>query len=216
VSARITPSSGWKGLERTEVAGCCSHSAKIRLTIPEAYEVHRSIIEWNARYSETKIPDQAVGLDPVGLALMRWAMKSWPRTRLLSVYLGGTLLPRLQLDLLPGLGCAAHVMMLAPRPAAGVDDHVRAGAAVQRLWLTATKLGLQHQPEMTPLIFSGYHRSSVPFTQRAGGARRCWPASTSGCAASSRRTAWIARFGWDAWGMPAHPSPAHCGGHWRI
>jgi hypothetical protein len=153
-----------EGPRRADVARLLFASAKIRLTIPEAYEVHRSIIEWNARHSDTKIPDRAVGLDPVGLALMRWAMKSWPRTRFLSVYLGGTLLPRLQLDLLPGLGCAAHVMLLAPRPPAGVDDHVQAGAAVQRLWLTATKLGLQHQPEMTPLIFSGYHRSAVPFT----------------------------------------------------
>jgi hypothetical protein len=157
-----------EGPRRAEVARVLFASAKIRLTIPEAYEVHRSIIEWNVRFSETKIPDRAVGLDPIGLALMRWAMKSWPRTRLLSVYLGGTLLPRLQLDLLPGRGCAAHVLLLAPRPPAGVDDHVRVGAAVQRLWLTATKLGLQHQPEMTPLIFSGYHRSGLAFTNERG------------------------------------------------
>ncbi len=157
-----------EGPRRTEVARLLFASAKIRLTIPEAYEVHRSIIEWHARYSETKIPDQAVGLDPVGLALMRWAMKSWPRTRLLSVYLGGTLLPRLQLDLLPGLGCAAHVMLLGERPAGSVHDCAQAGAAVQRLWLTATRLGLQHQPEMTPLIFAGYHRSGVEFTREPG------------------------------------------------
>jgi len=153
-----------EGPRRAEVARLLFASARIRLTIPEAYEVHRSIIEWGARYSETRIPDQAVGMDPVGLALMRWAMKSWPRTRLLSVYLGGTLLPRLQLDLLPGLGCAAHVVLLAPRPAASVDDYLGAGAAVQRLWLTATKLGLRHQPELTPLIFSGYHSAGVRFT----------------------------------------------------
>jgi hypothetical protein len=95
---------------------------------------------------------------------MRWAMKSWSRTRVLSRYLGGTLLPRLQLDLLPGLGCAAHVLLVAQKPPAGIDEHLRAGAAVQRFWLTATGLGLQHQPEMTPLIFSGYHRSGVRFT----------------------------------------------------
>jgi nitroreductase len=188
-----------EGPRRAEVARLLFASAKIRLTIPEAYEVHRSVIEWNARYSETRIPDQAVGMDPVGLALMRWAMKSWPRTRLLSVYLGGTLLPRLQLDLLPGLGCAAHVLLLAPRPPAGVDDHVRAGAAVQRLWLTATKLGLQHQPEITPLVFAGYHRSGVAFTQEpravaaaAGVAERLRRLSSP---QSTERAVWLGRIG---------------------
>ncbi len=129
--------------------------------------MHRSIIEWNARHSDTKIPDRAVGLDPVGLALMRWAMASWPRTRFISRYLGGTLLPRLQLDLLPGLGCAAHVVIVAPTPPRRLEDFVAAGAAVQRLWLTATRLGLQHQPEMTPLIFAGYHRTGLAFSSEA-------------------------------------------------
>lgn len=156
-----------EGQRRTEVAKLLFASSKIRLTIPEAYEVHRSVIEWHSRFSETKIPDQAVGLDPVGLALMRWAMKSWRRTRFLSAYLGGTLLPRVQLELLPALGCAAHVAIIAERPPKSVDDWLRAGAAVQRLWLTATSLGLQHQPEMTPLIFAGYARDKIRFTGEA-------------------------------------------------
>jgi len=153
-----------EGPKRSDMARLLFASAKIRLTIPEAYAVHCSVIEWHSRYSETKIPDQAVGLDPAGLALMRWAMKSWSRTRILSVYLGGTLLPRLQLDLLPGLGCAAHVMLLAPQAPSGLHDNLRAGAAVQRLWLQTTMLGLQHQPEMTPVIFAGYHRSALSFS----------------------------------------------------
>jgi nitroreductase len=153
-----------EGPRRTEVARLLFASAKIRLTIPEAYEVHRSVIDWHAQFSETKIPDQAVGLDPVGLALMRWAMKSWRRTHFLSTYLGGTLLPRIQLELLPALGCAAHVAIVAERPPASIDHWLRAGAAVQRLWLTAASLGLQHQPEMTPLIFAGYADRGLAFT----------------------------------------------------
>ena len=153
-----------EGPRRAEVARLLFASANIRLTIPEAYEVHRSVIEWNAQFSETKIPDQAVGLDPIGLALMRWAMKSWERTSFLSRYLGGTLLPRFQLDFLPGLGCAAHVLILAARPPEGIDDYLQAGAAVQRFWLTATRLGLQHQPEMTPLIFAGYSSKQIRFS----------------------------------------------------
>ncbi|MDV3241703.1 MAG: hypothetical protein LOY00_07985 [Methylocaldum sp.] len=36
---------------------------------------------------------------------------------------------------------------------------------MQRFWLTATQLGLQLQPEMTPLIFAGYIRESIKFTR---------------------------------------------------
>ena len=35
---------------------------------------------------------------------------------------------------------------------------------MQRLWLTASSLGLQYQPEMTPLIFSNYVRGGLGFT----------------------------------------------------
>jgi hypothetical protein len=48
-----------------------------------------------------------------------------------------------------------------------VDDHVAAGRAMQRFWLTATKLGLQLQPELTPLIFSGYVRAGRSFSEVA-------------------------------------------------
>jgi hypothetical protein len=39
---------------------------------------------------------------------------------------------------------------------------------VQRFWLTATSLGLQVQPEMTPLIFSRYVREGVEFSRMPG------------------------------------------------
>ena len=46
-------------------------NAKLRLTMREAFEVHRSVIEWNAQFSEDKIPDQVVGVDPLMLKPMR-------------------------------------------------------------------------------------------------------------------------------------------------
>jgi hypothetical protein len=36
---------------------------------------------------------------------------------------------------------------------------------MQRFWLTATQLGIQYQPEMTPLIFANYTRDGKTFTQ---------------------------------------------------
>jgi hypothetical protein len=46
-----------------------------------------------------------------------------------------------------------------------LTDHVRAGVALQRLWLTTAALGLHLQPEMTPLIFRWYVRSKRSFSK---------------------------------------------------
>jgi hypothetical protein len=149
---------------RARMARFMFDNAKIRLSIPEAFQVHRSVIEWNARYSLDRIPDQAVGVDPVTLKLMRWAMTSWQRVSFLNRYLLGDLAPRLQLDFLPGLLCAAHFAILGKSPPRGIDDFLEAGRAVQRFWLTACKHGLLLQPEMTPVIFTRYARQQRVFT----------------------------------------------------
>ena len=156
---------GWR--MRLAAARLLFASAKIRLTTPEAYAVHKGVIEWGARYSTDKIPDQAVGLDPLTTRVTRWVMQDWCRVEFFNRYLGGTLAPRLQLDVLPALACAAHFLIAARSVPAGIDDYVAAGRAVQRFWLTATQLGLQLQPEMTPLIFSLYARAGRKFSVRA-------------------------------------------------
>ncbi len=153
--------------QRCKAAWLMYNNAKLRLTLPEAYLTHSTVIEWNARFSNDKIPDQAVGLDFMATKLMKWAMKSWQRVSFLNTYLAGTLLPRIELDLLPGLFCAAHFALVAKDKPQAVQDYIAAGRALQRFWLTATQLNLQVQPEMTPLIFSGYVREKLVFTQEA-------------------------------------------------
>jgi hypothetical protein len=154
---------GWRG--RLRLSWLSFRSAKIRLTIPEAYAVHREIIEWGARFSETRVPDQALGTDALTTRFMHWAMGSWKRISFMNRYFGGTFAPRIQLDLVPGLMCAAHFALVAPKPPAEIDDYVAAGAAVQRFWLTATHLKLQLQPQYTPLVFAAYARTGTLFTQ---------------------------------------------------
>ncbi len=151
--------------ERWRMARFMFDNAKVRLTIPEGYEVHSSVIEWNAQFSEDRIPDQAVGVDPLTARLMRWVMGSWTRVEFFNKYLLGDLPPRIQLDLLPGVFCAAHYALLADKPLQSIDDYVTAGRAMQRFWLTATRLGLFIQPEMTPVIFTRYHRNGLRYTQ---------------------------------------------------
>lgn len=161
---------GWHG--RWAMSWLLFASARIRLTIPEAYGVHRAVIQWNAQSSEDRMPDAAIGLDPVTLRLMQWAMVSWKRVDFLNTYLAGHLLPRIELDLLPALRCAAHFVLIRNGKPQGIDDYVEAGRALQRFWLTATQLGLQFQPEMTPLIFSQYARHGVSFSKVAPAAQR--------------------------------------------
>lgn len=150
--------------ERIKVAQLLWDSAEIRLTCPEAYPVHRDIIEWRARFSKDKIPEQAVGVDPVTARIMEWAMQSWGRVHFLNRFLLGTVVPRIQLDFLPGVFCAAHLLL---RPVGGLhqlSDWIRLGMTVQRIWLTATMHGLCMQPQMTPVIFRWYVQAMRRFT----------------------------------------------------
>lgn len=151
--------------QKRDMARLLFRNAHIRLTIPEAYEVHRRIIEWDSRFSKDRIPDQAVGLDTLNLKTMRWAMQSWDRIVFLNRYFAGTILPRIMLDLLPGRRCAAHFFIVADKEPTSLPDYLEGGMAMQRFWLTAASLGLQYQPEMTPLIFSNYVRGGRRFTK---------------------------------------------------
>ena len=168
--------------ERARMASLLYRNAKLRLTMPEAHRVHREVIQFNAKFSEDRIPDQAVGLDPVATMLMRWTMAEWSRVHFFNTYLAGTVMPRIELDLIPGLACAAHFAIVADTPAATTDDYVNAGGAIQRLWLTATRRQLFLQPEMTPLIFNWYVRAgkrfsaTAPLWDQAVTLRRGWQA----------------------------------------
>jgi nitroreductase len=154
--------------DRRRAAWLLYASAELRLTMPEAYEVHRAIIQWGARFSVDRVPSQALGADALSVQFMRFGMRSWDRIRWLNRFAAGTVLPRLQLDLLPRLCCAAHYAIVADRPPVTIDDHVAAGRAMQRFWLTATQLGLQAQPEVTPLVFARYARTGRQFTSVPG------------------------------------------------
>lgn len=153
---------GGKG--RAKMAKLLFHNAHIRLTTPEAFEVHKKNIEWGVKFSEDRLPEHALGLDAPTRKIMRWALQNWQRVKFLNRYLAGTWLPRLQMDFSTGLRCAAHFVIIAEKPLSSIDDYIAGGRAMQRFWLEATRLGLQFQPEMTPLIFSRYQAQGRHFT----------------------------------------------------
>jgi len=171
LAAALPPGFGvtWlEGRQRAAAARLMYRNAKLRLTMPEAHQVHQAVIEWNARYSEDRMPDQALGVDALTAKLMRWIMRDWRRVEFFNTWLAGTVAPRVQMDLIPGLACAAHFVLTAEHRPHRIDDYVAAGRAMQRFWLTATAQGLQLQPELTPLIFSRYVRDGRVFSGTPG------------------------------------------------
>lgn len=150
--------------DRLRVAGLLWDNAYIRLTCPEAFPVHRDIIEWGVRFSDDRLPEEAIGVDPLTAKLMKWVLGGWGRVAFVNRYLLGTIAPRVQLDFIPALACAAHLLLKPKKKPESVRDHVEAGIAMQQLWLTATSLGLYLQPEMTPVIFRWYVRGGRPIS----------------------------------------------------
>lgn len=149
---------------RRQMAKLLFHNAHIRLTIPEAFEVHRKNIEWGVQFSEDRLPEGALGIDLPTRKVMRWTLQSWKRVQFMNRFFAGTWLPRLQMDWRTAMGCAAHFIIIADNPPETVEDYFSGGRAMQRFWLEATRQGLQFQPEMTPMIFSRYVTQSRVFT----------------------------------------------------
>lgn len=149
---------------KTAITKLLFKNAGLRLSLPEAYPTHSQNIEWNARFSNDKIPDQALGVNPITRKLMRWSLQSFKRVRLLNNYLGGSYVARLEMDLIPSLMSGAHFFIVADQTPKQPQDYIQAGIAAQRFWLTATRLGLQLQPEMTPLVFAEYIDQEIKFS----------------------------------------------------
>jgi len=155
---------------RWKLARLCARSTDIRLRLPEAYRVHTRILDWNRRFSPEGVPAAAVGVDPMTLRLMRWLLRDWLRIDFANRFLAGTLMPQIQLDLVPGLFSAGyfvvsrkHEMQLKEEPV----TLLRAGECLQRFWLTATRLGLAMQPALAPLCFAHYGRIGAPLSGRS-------------------------------------------------
>jgi sulfur-carrier protein adenylyltransferase/sulfurtransferase len=143
--------------ERWRAARTNALATDIRLRIREAYDVHRRILDFDRDFSPTGIPARAIGLDPLTRRLMRWLMRDWRRLDLMNRFAFGTAIARLEMDLIPGLCCAAHFTVRRKTPlddATRAETLLKAGASLQRFWLTATRLGLAMQPSLAPICFA--------------------------------------------------------------
>jgi nitroreductase len=157
-----------EGKQRAAAARLNYDFAGPRNTMPETFANLSAAIDPDpqARFSHDRMPAKSIPVDPLTRHLMLWALKSWPRLHAVNT-LFGTALARLQLDLLPGLRCAAHIALLAPKLPCTRADHVASGRAFQRVWLTAEQLGLRLQPEYTPVEFSRHVQQGLKLTKVA-------------------------------------------------
>lgn len=151
--------------EKVSLARVLFSNGKLRLTLPEAFPVHKETIRWGTNFAEEGIPAAAVGLDCLTLILTRWAMQRWSRIHFLNRYLAGTLLPCIELDAWPAMACGAIFALVSPESLDSKAHYLAAGRATQRFWLTASRLGLQLQPTVSPLVFARYRRDRREFTR---------------------------------------------------
>ncbi len=152
--------------ERWRLTQLNMQATDIRLRIPEAHAAHQRIVDFKRDQSDDGIPAHSLGLDIVTLASMRWALSSFTRVQWMN-RVAGTGLPRLQMDLFPGMACGAQFLVAfrsPPSRAERVPALLRAGMGLQRMWLEATRLGLAMQPGMAPLAFGRYGLDGVLFT----------------------------------------------------
>ncbi|MDE3060701.1 MAG: ThiF family adenylyltransferase [Pseudomonadota bacterium] len=152
--------------------GCVQLNARasdIRLREEKAYHEIQHILDWEHRFSNDRIPVHTLPLSPLTLTIMRWALKRWQRIRFLNTWLGGTMMPRLEMDVVPGLCSAAHFALAAKHPLRDndADGLLALGSAIQRFWLTATRLGLVLQPSYATLVFGYLGASGEAFSEDA-------------------------------------------------
>ena len=150
---------------RWQFARLNAKATDIRLRCPEAFPIHQQVIDWQRAQSPDRIPARAVGLAGASLPMLRWALGDWSRMQRVNRL--GTWATAAQLDLLPGLGSSAFVVFrwAEGRSETSRPDHVLdAGRAIQRFWLTATRLGLVMQPTLAMLAFAEYGQNGTGFT----------------------------------------------------
>lgn len=151
--------------EKIKISRLLFKEFAIRLKLPETYDLHHDMLEFGAKYSTDKVPDHSLGLDFMTLKFMKWTMKSRERMNIFGSLPGGHVMPGIEITWLPGLFCATHYVLLAEQPPKSSDDYIhQIGRGMQKIWLTATKLGLLMQPEMTTLSLARYIREGKTFT----------------------------------------------------
>lgn len=128
----------------------------LRLRMKASFLVLTRVLEWDCLTSETRMPVATVPTSPLTRHIMRWCFVAWPRMRFMATYMGGTIVPILETDLIPCIRSAAHLTLEAAEQPNNPVAFINHGMRLQRFWLTATSLGLTIQPLYSHLMLSYY------------------------------------------------------------
>ena len=156
--------------ERWRVARLNSAACDLRLRLRETHLVHQRIIDWDRAYSPDRVPVLAIAANALTRTVMRWVLADLRRAEIAGRLPGGTLASQVEMELLPGMFCAGHFLLLRRTPPTAADSStaaILAGQALQRFWLTASSLGLVMQPNMATLCFAYYGRKEICFSADA-------------------------------------------------
>lgn len=154
--------------EKFDVARLLMQTTDIRLRIPETYAIHSHMTDWSGEDSPDRMPARALGINPLGLAMMKWAMANEKRNATLVSLPASTSSFQMELDLLPSIFSAGHFMLTfdpAKTPHPTAEDHIRAGEALQKIWLTLTRHNIVLQPWYIPVGFARYMDRGIAFTE---------------------------------------------------
>ena len=141
-----TPAARWR------LARLATGATRLMLGEPAAVAAEAARIDWDHARSPERVPAAALGLGWLGRKIGRAAPSRLPQ----GAVRAGLRLASFRLEALPILASAAGFVV---RRAASAEDHgavalIAAGAALQRFWLTAARLGLGMQPLMRPLALA--------------------------------------------------------------
>jgi len=142
-------------------------ATKIRMIMPELYPIHKQAFTFTGDCTEEGIPIKATGMNRISSYFMKWALTSQLRINMMN-HIGAIPSTQLELDFLPGIFCGAHFMLIEKNKSLVSKDkeyYLRVGVALQRFWLTATKLGLVVQPNLAPIMLTYYSDNNIPFTE---------------------------------------------------
>tara|TARA_R110002124_G_scaffold287216_2_gene471682 strand:- start:117629 stop:118726 length:1098 start_codon:yes stop_codon:yes gene_type:complete len=160
---------------RSRVARLMMRTTNARLRIPETYQVHKDLIDWSGKDSETKLPILSLGMSKASAKIMNWVIGTEKRNKTLMSLPGTTLMTQIELDLLPALFCSGHFIISFdpekiqdPNP----SDYIQAGRSMQRFWLTLAKEHMVMQPWYATLMFSLYLDRNISFTKNTKTAQK--------------------------------------------
>ncbi len=142
--------------QKMDFASLIFKSAALRYLIPEMFDVHSKIVDWEHDLSPDRIPSKALGMPTLFLPIMRWFLGKPQRMEAYNRLMLGHYMTALKLELLPNIMCSAGIAIVTDKTPTTPEDWIAAGRAIQRFWLALTSQGLSHQPSYTPMLFSKY------------------------------------------------------------